>query len=58
MESENRKLDQKAEPDKQKVILNLIERHISRTYFKESKLPAFFAKCWELEDPKAFKEGS
>jgi len=34
----------------------MIEKNINRTFFSEKKAPAFFELCWELKDPKKFKE--
>ena len=55
LKEENKKLDEKAEPEIQKQILSLIESNINRKHFNEKKIGAFFEKCWQLNDPKAFK---
>lgn len=56
MEAENKKLDELAEPELHKQIIDLIETNLNRKYFKESKLDPFFTKCFELQNPKQFKE--
>ena len=36
----------------------MIEKNLNRTYFNEKKLEVFFEKCWELKEPKRFKDES
>jgi hypothetical protein len=34
----------------------MIEKNINRNHFNEKKLEGFFEKCWELKEPRKFKE--
>ena len=36
----------------------MIEKNINRSHFNEKKLEPFFEKCWELREPKKFKDNS
>ena len=56
MKAENLKLDSMAEPETKKQIIEMIEKNINGTYFREARLNPFFEKCWELNEPKKFKE--
>lgn len=56
LDTENKKLDDIAEPEVHKQILDLIERHINAKFYDEKKIDAFFTKCWQLQDARRFKQ--
>lgn len=47
-----------AEAAAKKEILDMIEKNINKSYFNERRIEAFFQKCWELQDPRAFAKES
>ena len=47
-----------AEPEIRRALLSMIEKNLNRGYFNEKKLEVFFEKCWELKEPKRFKDES
>ena len=51
MEKSNLAMDKKADEASRAAILELIENNINRKYFKESRLEAFFEKCFTLTEP-------
>lgn len=58
LKKENEKLDQIAEPDTRKAILSMIEKNINQSHFNEKRLGVFFEKCWQLREPRKFKNES
>ena len=44
-------MDLKADEAHRAAILELIENNLNRKYFKESRLDAFFEKCFQLTEP-------
>lgn len=58
MSAENEKLDQMAEGETRKQILQLIEKNTNKKHFNEKRLDIFFEKCWQLKNPKEFPKES
>lgn len=54
MDSANEKLDEMAEAETRKQILQLIEKNVNKQHFNERRVDVFFQKCWELKNPRAF----
>ena len=57
IEKSNEAMDKKADEATRAAIIELVENNINRKYFKESRLEAFFEKCFTLVEPeKLMKE--
>lgn len=56
MQKSNLDADKKAGENYRKEILEMIEKNLNRTYFKETKLETFFEKCFALVEPEKIME--
>lgn len=45
-------MDQKADDLARAQLISLVENNINRKFFKESRLEAFFEKCFTLVEPE------
>jgi hypothetical protein len=52
LDKANKDLDKRGEDQLRKDILAMIEKNLSRSFFKEVRLESFFETCFALKEPQ------